>query len=116
MKEERVKTICVNQYNRFNRPKFEVIVKEVFASMSEAEETGYVDVYLTFNSTHEPYENDALGDVEIEVWGKRPLNQQEAAREKEEAEINALAKKLGITFYEANTIRNLQSRGKLKGL
>jgi hypothetical protein len=115
MKEELVEQTYVNQYDKLTRPKFEAFVKNVYKLIGSVEEKGYTDVHVNFLSTHEPY-SDSLGDVEVEIWGKRPLNQQEMARQKEEAKINALAKKLGITFYEANTIINLQSRGKLKDL
>lgn len=114
--EDRIETTTISSFDKFTRPRFDGFVKDMYKLITSAEETGYTDVYITFNSTHEPYENDILGDVQVEAYGKRPLNKQEITRQKEEDEINALAKKLGITFYEANTIRNLQSRGKLKDL
>ena len=42
-----------------------------------------------------------------------PATEKETEEDRKQAEIQALAKELGVTFYEASTILNLQKRGKI---
>ena len=42
-----------------------------------------------------------------------PATEEEIEEDRKQAEIQALAKKLGVTFYEASTILDLKKRGKI---
>ena len=43
----------------------------------------------------------------------RHATEQEIEEDQKQAEIQALAKKLGVSFYEAKTIQDLKHRGKI---
>ena len=43
----------------------------------------------------------------------RPATEQEIEENRKQAEIQTLAEKLGVTFYEAATILDLKQRGEI---
>lgn len=89
-------------------------IKELCDSLiKKAESEGLTNCYLRFESTREPYE-DYLGPVSITPCGYREFNYKEKKELEKQKEIESLAKELGITFYEATTIKNLKERGKIK--
>jgi len=81
---------------------------DVVGVMKEAEKN-FSDVRIKISSSVD-YEGYP-GDVQVEVWGKRDLNKEEIAAELYQETIEKLAKGLGITFHEANTLIQLKNRG-----
>lgn len=75
-----------------------------------AEGQGLSDCYLRFDSNREPYE-DYLGHPSITPCGRRPSTSYELKEEKEREEQDALAMKLGLTFYEAGIVKKLEANG-----
>ena len=47
------------------------------------------------------------------VCGYRKLSSEELNEVKEEAEVEKLAKEMGVAVFEARTVYNLKQRGKL---
>ena len=107
MREDKTDAIYLNKYTGYSQEEFVSIIDDLF---SKAEHL--TNPKLVFESTMEPYE-DYPGDVEVYVWGMRPATEQEIEEDRKQAEIEALAKKLGVTFYEAKTIQDLKQRGKI---
>ena len=75
-----------------------------------AEGAGLSDCYLQFTSNMEPYE-DYLDSPSIIPCGKRKSTSYELEEEKECKEQEALAVKLGLTFYEAGIVKKLEANG-----
>jgi len=75
-----------------------------------AEAKGLEGCYLKFRSHHEPYE-DWLGNPSVTACGYRKLSQVEAGEQDRQDKIYAKAEELGITFFEANILMQLQERG-----
>ena len=107
MREDKTPPICISKYSQYSRDQIVDMIDDLF---SKAEHL--TNPKLVFESTMEPYENYP-GDVEVYVWGMRPATEQEIEEDQKQAEIQALAKKLGVTFYEAKTIQDLKNRGKI---
>lgn len=107
MREDKTDCIYLNKYSQHTKEEFIAIVDKLF------DRAGHLtNPKLVFESTMEPYE-DYPGDVEVYVQGMRPATKQEIEEDRKQAEIQALSKKLGVTFYEAATILDLQKRGKI---
>lgn len=68
---------------------------------------GLEGCFLKFSSTMEPYEG-FLGPVQVTVCGYRKVNAKEKKDMEREEAINALAKELGISYYEASTLFKLK--------
>ena len=107
MREDRTDCIYLNKYSEYAKEDIVAIIDDLF------EKAKYLhNPKLVFESTMDPYE-DYPGDVEVYVQGMRPATEQEIEEDRKQAEIQALAKELGVTFYEAATILNLKQRGKI---
>ena len=87
--------------------------EDLFDKVLDAEEEGWKNVTVTFESTIEPYE-DYPGDVEILISGYRGKTQQELKDEDKQKEITKLSKKLGVTYYEASIVKRLYDENKLR--
>tara|TARA_R110000772_G_scaffold5927_5_gene21038 strand:+ start:241 stop:591 length:351 start_codon:yes stop_codon:yes gene_type:complete len=74
---------------------------------------GYKDTTFTFKSTYEPYE-DYLGSPVLRVNGWIAKTERDLEAEAKEKEQDALAKKLGCTFYEAGQYMMLRDRSIIK--
>lgn len=111
-----IENINISKHEYFTKEEFEDWYNSVVGAIDNAKARGYTNVKVNFESTLEAYEDNYPGDPKLTIYGDRPYTEKELKEQKKQDEINALAKKLGITFYEANTILNLQSRGKLKDL
>ena len=86
---------------------------EMFRNMiAKAESEGLEGCYLKFRSTFKPYE-DYLGPAAVTACGYRKLNKAELAEQAKDAEIEKLAKEMGIPVYEARTVYDLKQRGKI---
>ena len=107
MREDKTDCIYLNKYSEYSKEDIVAIIDDLF---DKAEHL--TNPKLVFESTMEPYEKYP-DDVEVYVWGMRPATEQEIEEDQKQAEIQALAKKLGVTFYEAKTIQDLKQRGKI---
>ena len=107
MREQKTLPIQLSKYSQYTKEQFIDIIDDLFDKAAHL-----TNPKLVFESTIEPYE-DYPGDVEVYVWGMRPATEKEIEEDRKQAEIQALAKKLGVTFYEAKTILDLQKRGKI---
>jgi len=88
---------------------FKYLLDEINKNIKDAG-VGHPNVTIEFRSTFESYE-DYLGSPILVIMGDRELNKEELAAELYEETIEKLAKDLGITFYEANTLMQLKNRG-----
>ena len=79
----------------------------------EAHNLGYKDITFTFKSAYEPYE-DYLGSPVLQVNGWIAKTERDLEAEAKEKEQDALAKKLGCTFYEAGQYMMLRDRSIIK--
>lgn len=107
MREGQTSSIYLSKHSQYTKEQFIDIIDDLFDKVGHL-----TNPKLVFKSTMEPYE-DYPGDVEVYVWGMRPATEQEIEEDRKQAEIQALAKKLGVTFYEAKTIQDLKQRGKI---
>ena len=107
MREQKTESVYLNEYSDYTKEDIVAIIDDLF------EKAKYLhNPKLVFESTMEPYE-DYPGPVEVYVQGYRPLTEQEIEEDKRQDEIQSLANKLGVTFYEAATILDLKKRGKI---
>lgn len=114
MVEEKIgEEVYLDEYMEYTKEGLTSLFKDLQDRLEKAESKGYTGVFVQFRSTLEPYEDCTCGPVEVQVRGYRPLNPRELEQEKEQKAIETLAKELGVTFYEANLINNLRSRGKI---
>jgi len=95
---------------KYDKNSLENLFNKLHKQIQEAENAGWESVYVRFNSTFEPYENNMLGDVQVDIIGERKMTPEE--REKEDVTYK-LAKKLGLSFYEASIALKLQQTGKI---
>ena len=107
MREGQTSPTQLSKHSQYSRDQIIAIIDDLFSKAGHL-----TNPKLVFESTMEPYE-DYPGDVEVYVQGMRPATEQEIEEDRKQAEIHALSKKLGVTFYEANTILDLQKRGKI---
>ena len=107
MREGQTSSIYLSKHSQYTKEQFLAIIDDLF---DKAEHL--TNPKLVFESTIEPYENYP-DDVEVYVWGMRPATGQEIEEGRKQTKIQALAKKLGVTFYEAKTIQDLKQRGKI---
>ena len=107
MREYKTEPVCLNRYSEYTKEDIVAIIDDLFSKASHL-----TNPKLVFESTMEPYE-DYPGDVEVYVQGMRHATEQEIEEDRKRAEIQALSKELGVTFYEAATILNLKQRGKI---
>lgn len=108
-KQRRVRAIstyldCDTQYT------LSEIYEILHRTLEEAKSLGYVNCKFLVESRYEPYE-DSLGDPEFTIYGDRPLTQQEIKKEQYERKIEGIAKRKGITIYEARQYLNLLEKG-----
>lgn len=85
----------------------------LYDKLDKAEQAGFKDPYVVFESTIDPYD-PYPGPVEVKVMGYRKPNEKEKAEEIEQQRIEALAQKLGVTFYEASVVDRLEKAKKVK--
>ena len=107
MREDKTESTYLSKSSGYTKEQFIDIIDNLF---SKAEHL--TNPKIVFESTVEPYE-DYPGDVEVYVWGMRPLTEKEIKEDQKQAKIQELAKELGVTFYEASTILDLKKRGKI---
>ena len=108
MREDRTNFVYLDKHTEYTR---EDVIAIIDGLLEKAKHL--TDPKIVFESTLEPYEDCYPGDAKVYVQGMRPATEQEIEEDRKQAEIQALAKKLGVTFYEANTILDLQKRGKI---
>ena len=107
MREDRTGFIYLNKYEEYTKEDIVAIIDDLFMKAGHL-----TNPKLVFESTMEPYE-DYPGPVEVYVTGMRHATEKEIEEDRKQVEIQALSKKLGVTFYEAATILDLQKRGKI---
>ena len=108
MREGQTTPICLSKYSQYTKEQFIDIIDGLFDTAGHL-----TNPKLVFESTLEPYEGNYPGPVEVYVQGFRPATEQEIEEDRKQAEIQALAKKLDVSFYEAKTIQDLKQRGKI---
>lgn len=86
------------------------VFQDIEGLISLAEREGLKGCFLKFESTKEPYE-DWLGPVVVTPCGYRKTTEAEKAHYKEEEEIEALAKELGIYVADARVVHKLKKKG-----
>ena len=75
-----------------------------------AQDKGLEGCYLKFSSHTEAYE-DYSSNPSVTACGYRKLNRAEVGEQKKQDYTEAKAKELGITFYEASMLIQLQEKG-----
>jgi len=96
----------LDKYNAYSPEEvYELLLKLV----KEAEELGYTDCTLRFESQEDLY-NDC---TKVTVVGYQLETAEEQARRLDRAFTERYAALKGITFFEATTVLDLQKRGKL---
>lgn len=103
----------IQTYEEMSAGEFKDWAYSVASALSEAQEAGFENAGVQIRSTLEPYEIFP-GNVEVTIWGFRDKDPEELKYEKERQEIQNLATTLGISFYEAETLKNIPKE-KLKG-
>lgn len=107
-------TLYIGKYQDYDIEGLEDFFSDLKSKMSTAQSSGFSDVYVNFNSTIEPYEDNYPGVVEVVITGKRPMTKEEKKKEEEYDRISELAEKLGVSYYEASTVDRLQKLNKIK--
>jgi hypothetical protein len=114
MKEDQFgEDIYLNEYTEYDKTTLHQLFGELYDKLDKAEQSGFKGVFVQFRSTTDPYETYA-GPVEVQVRGQRGLNMFEKAEEEEQKRIEALSRKLGVTFYEASVVDRLEKAKKVK--
>jgi hypothetical protein len=103
----------LNEYTEYDKGALQELFQGLLGKLERAEAAGLKTPYVVFRSTLEPYEDCSLGPVEVCVEGYRPLTLMELAQEKENQRVEALAKELGVTLYEASVVDRLRKAGKV---
>jgi hypothetical protein len=89
--------------------------QEVFdvgaALIKKAEAEGLENCSLLFESNHESYDDNYLGDPSVSAKGYRKLNSEEEAYFKFEDEVDRVCKDKGITPYLARNFLELKREG-----
>lgn len=80
--------------------------------LKKGKEKGLEGCFLKFQSNHEPYE-DFLGPPSVTVCGYRNTTEKEKRDYEHQDKIEALAKDMGITPYEAGIYLKLKESGKI---
>ena len=87
---------------------------DIFSKLlKEGEEEGLENCRLMFCSNQVPYE-DYLGSPSVFVVGYRKLNENELKAIQGDDLLEALAKELKISVYEARHLKNLEDKGLVK--
>jgi hypothetical protein len=113
MKEISLDKIYVSSWGRYTKEELTEMVEGWVKTLSNYEDKGFTDVYVTISSTIDPYD-DSASDVEIEFNGSRPFTELEQAQQAEDERISKLATKLGVSYYEASLYDKLVKTGKIK--
>lgn len=80
------------------------------ALVQSAKDQGLEGCFLKFQSNRQPYE-DYLGPASITPCGYRKVTVREREEVERQDRIYKRASDLGITFYEANVLTQLEERG-----
>ena len=80
------------------------------ALLQSAKDQGLEGCFLKFQSNRDPYE-DLLGPASITPCGYRKVTVGEKKEEERQDRIYKRASDLGITFYEANVLIQLEEKG-----
>lgn len=91
---------------------FQEVFKRLSDKIKEAEDSGWKDVSIVFNSTLEPYEDCMPGNVEVEIRGLRKCTDKELKEFKNNLRIEEESKKFGLTSYEYRMMEAIQSKMK----
>lgn len=108
MREDKTDFTYLNRYSEYTKEDIVAIIDDLFEKAKHL-----TNPKLVFELTLEPYEDCYPGPVGVYVSGFRPITKKEIEEDREQEEIQELSKELGVTFYEAATIRNLKKRGKI---
>ena len=106
-------SIYLNEYMEYDSDELASLYRSLQTKMWQAAASGLKDVFVQFRSTLEPYEDCSAGPVEVQIRGKRGLDNFEQAEQAEQTRIEKLAKELGVTFYEASVVDRLKKAGKI---
>lgn len=106
--------IYLNECTEYDVHELEKLFINLLKQMNGASKSGLKNVFVQFRSTLDPYEAGCTGPVEVQIRGYRELNSLEKMEQQEQERIQALADKLGITFYEASVADRLEKQKKIK--
>lgn len=105
--------IYLNCYEQYDKTSLHKLFGDLYAKLDEAEQAGFKNPYVVFESTIDAYD-PYPGPVEIKIMGDRALTQAEEDAQAYQKKVEALAKELGVTFYEASVVNRLKEEGKIK--
>lgn len=106
--------IFLQEFEGYNRTGLQELFEKLSEELEKAEQAGLKNVHLRFSSTLEPYEDNTTGPVQVRISGEREPTDFEKAQDLEQKRIEALAKKLNVTFYEASLVDRLEKANKVK--
>ena len=105
--------IYLNQYTEYDEEGLGDLILDLKDKLEAAKKSGLTRVFVQFRSTLEPYENCSCGPVEVQVRGYRGCTYEEKVKEEEQKRIQALADKMGVSFYEASVVFRLEKLNKV---
>ena len=100
----------LSEHREYTREEINDILSQM---LIKAHKMGYKDVTFKFESTMEPYE-DCLGSPIVRVNGLIAKTKKDLEEESAQKEQQALAAKLGCTYFEAGQYLMLKKKGIIK--
>lgn len=111
-KDQFGESLYLSVYEEYDKVGLHKLFGDLYNKLDEAEQAGYVELHVVFESTIDPYD-PYPGPVEVKIMGNRKLTQKEQLEDAEQKRIEALSKQLGITFYEASVVDRLKKSNKI---
>ena len=99
-------------FSEFTEYSVEDITEICSKLFEKGKEKGLEGCFLKFQSHYEPYE-EFLGNPSVTVCGYRKISEEEKRDYEHQDNIEALAKDMGITPYEAGIYLKLKESGKI---
>ncbi len=106
------KTTYLDVSDQYNKTSLHKLFGNLYDKLDKAEQAGFKDSYLVFESTIDPYD-PYPGPVEVKIMGYRQPNAEELADRKQAEYLQGLADRMGVTYYEASVVDRLQKSGKV---
>lgn len=105
--------IYIRSYEEMAPGFFSDFCLQIQGKMSEAENFGWKNLKVSFESTLEPYEDCYPGPVRVSIVGLRRETTKELQERQMRVEIQKLADKLGVSYHEASIVLRLRGQGKI---
>lgn len=106
-------TAYLQVYDEYDKTSLHKLFGDLYAKLDKAEQAGFKDPYVVFESTIDPYD-PYPGPVEVKIMGHRQPSAEELADRKQAEYLQDLADQMGVTYYEASVVDRLQKSGKVK--